>query len=123
MPKAKLFLSNTNVHSRYEESVISQGVSDWEDMTDDEINFIQGNLYKLPVPFEGFVYVLIIQPETTILDAIKDIKKAIQDELTVEAEKKKILEKKREDARKKKEAREIANFLKNHPEYIPVTQN
>ena len=55
--------------------VLTQGISDWEEISEEDYNFIRANMNYLTNPnnFQGR-YVLVAQPEGGAIQAINDIK-------------------------------------------------
>jgi len=111
MPLIKLF----RVYDKYinyddYEKVIVQGISDWEEVTDDELLILKTYKYKV----KGFDDVVIVEklPEGTPVELIKSIKELIATE-----EKKRQLaktkeEKRKEELKKQREAKAIENAEK-----------
>lgn len=82
------------------ETVLTQGISDWEEVTEEEYKFIQNNLYRLRNKYSNIT--LIVQPDVTIPELIIDIKDEIAKALKAEQRKKEEALRKKQEANRKK---------------------
>lgn len=124
--KAKIFL----IHSRYVDDeyqqFLSNGVSDWEELSPEDIKFVKDNLWRLENKNRDNVqYVLVTQDEKTIFDRIVDIKNVISDEIKKEQKRKEELEKKRLEAAQKKalnklekDRKLLAKLIESNPDLV-----
>lgn len=114
MPKVKIFMSH-EYPDYYECSaeIITHGISDWEEITDEEYDYLRRNLYKLSDPKYGRP-VIIIQSDKTALEYIDSIKNFIAEEKRKVEEAKRLREEKKAKAAAKKqqdlEAKELKKF-------------
>lgn len=84
-------------------SQVIEGISDWEEVTEEDYQYIKSNLWRLNI--KNGTPVLIRQDEVSIFDRIKDIKKTIKEREEAE-------NKKREEARQKAEERAAVRAAK-----------
>lgn len=122
MPFVKIFLmerlgsyyDNSDVNSEIE--ILSEGISDWEEISDDDLNFLRNNL-NLLAPYYGKQYSprLIVKDSQSVRERIQSIKDLIlkqklrrERELTEEIQKK--------ENRKKKSKLKIFEKLKKELE-------
>lgn len=129
--KAKIFL----IHSRYiddeYEHFLSNGVSDWEEMSPEEFKFVKDNLWRLEAKNRNdSQYVLVSQDEKSISDRIVDIKNAISEEIKKEQKRKEELEKKRLEAAEKralnkmeKNKKLLKKLIESNPDLIKEVVN
>lgn len=104
MPKIKVF----QIYNRYIDeydgniSILSQGVSDWEEVSDEDLQYIRSHFNCLENKTKAQL-VLVVQDEINTLGMIKEIKSTI--------EKMERAETKRKEERKKIEQENIAKKL------------
>lgn len=84
-------------------SQVIEGISDWEEVTEEDYQYIKSNLWRLNI--KNGTPVLIRQDKVSIFDRIKDIKKTIKEREEAE-------NKKREEARQKAEERAAVRAAK-----------
>ena len=77
MPKIKLIIIDgyTDYDGDWRSHVV-EGISDWEDVSDEDYQYIRSNLFRLDI--KNGTPVLIRQDEVPIYERIKGIKKAIK---------------------------------------------
>lgn len=126
--KIKLILVNGNYD--YDDNYtarLGEGISDWEEVTQDEYEFINANLWRLKLTNRNRADDIIIvrQDDISVADRIVGIKKEIE-KLAKQEEKRKNEEKlKREEAAAKraekkllKERQILERLIKNNPDII-----
>lgn len=124
MPRVKLFriynrdVSNDDYFSRT--SYLGEGITDWEEISDDDFKFLEQNLYRT-INHTFFTAVIVEDITHTIHDQIKTIKgfitkernRILQEEQKEKDRKNRAAEKRKETALKKaKELLEKEGLLK-----------
>jgi hypothetical protein len=127
MVKVKLFMYvNVNVDDYYDQQVLTQGISDWEEITEEDFQFIQQNLHFLQkANNHSHQYVLVREPEGGALQAIKSIKDEVERAAKVELERKaeakrrqQAAAQKKADKARNKELEQLKKLLEKHPDAI-----
>lgn len=105
MPKVKLIITDvTSYDDYYSNEIIRAGLSDWEEVSDEDYKFLKDNQFRLNrvMDVPGSVH-LVVQDDKPIAQRIKSLKKAIEDErLKIEREEAERLRKRLEAADKRK---------------------
>lgn len=86
MIKVKLFAYVDAGYDYESQEILTHGISDWEEVTQQEFDFIRANIHILSHQNYGQRFVLVAQPEHGVLGAITSIKEAIEDGKKREAE-------------------------------------
>jgi hypothetical protein len=102
--KVKLFTYiNVFIDDYYDNQVLTQGISDWEEITEEDFEYIKNNLHILQEANKhSQQYVLVREPEGGALQAIKSIKDEVERAAKAELERKAEAKRKNQAAAQKK---------------------
>jgi hypothetical protein len=109
MPKVKIFIasdSSTDHDDYYSRVVLRQGITDWEEISDDDLVFLRENLHYIVDPKKyGYsaIPLIISQDEYNIIERIDSIKDRIRIETDRRNAEQEAARKKREASQRKKE--------------------
>lgn len=123
MPKVKILIatdSSSDYDDYYSRVILRQGITDWEEISDEDLAFLRNNLYHIVdrnVHGYSATPILVVQDEVNLVQRIASIKDAIR----VENERRAVAE---EAARKKREAaklkKELAKKAKTEAEELAL---
>ena len=104
--KVKLFQSHSISSGYYDDyvSVLTQGVSEWEEVTEEEYEFINRNLHLFKRSNYGDL-ILVAQPDINVPDVIVSIKQELAKIQKAELKKKEEAKRKRDEAAARKAAK------------------
>ena len=120
MPKIKLLLVEESYYDyddNYHEAILRSGITDWEEVSQEDYDFLQRNKFRLKNAVASNI-IIVSQDSIPILKRIQDIKDEIQKEIDKAEEEKNKKKKKAEENRLKKLAKteaqekELLNILK-----------
>ena len=104
MPQVKLILVERKYafDLEYEYFILDSVVTDWDEISDENLNWLQQNKHKFKTP-KGYWYALLIKPELTVNNELVSLQEFVDNERKnlEEAERKK-----KEATRKRKETME-----------------
>jgi len=86
MPKVKIVLTSegaSDYDDYYSQQIIRQGMTDWEDISDEDLSFLQRNKWRLLDRQKHGPYLhpmIVVMDEEPILDKISSIKEFIRKE-------------------------------------------
>lgn len=107
MVKVKLFGYVDSHYDDYENNyVLTHGISDWEEVSQEEFFFMRDNLNILQRQYHDQRLILVTQPEIGILDGIVSIKNAIKKAKELDEQRKAEAAKKKQAEADKKLAKE-----------------
>ena len=89
----------------YSRKIIQDSISDWEEISDDDYNFLRNNLSRLYKPYQreyDLVPMLVVKDDKSVLDRIESIKEFIEQEKVREAKEKAAAEAKKIEQAKKR---------------------
>lgn len=125
MPKIKIIIADG--YYDYDDhwcNRMAEGISDWEDVSDEDYQFISSNIHHLKLKTGG-APVIIQQDSVRVVDRINDIKKTIkklQDDYNrkIEGEKRKREEvaEKRRMKKIEKDKAALERLIKENPAFI-----
>lgn len=109
MPKVKILIatdSSSDYDDYYSRTILRQGITDWEEISEEDLAFLRNNLYHI-VDRNVYGYsatpILVVQDEVNLVQRIASIKDAIRIENERRAAAEEAARKKREAAKLKKE--------------------
>lgn len=100
-----LLAQSFDVDDYYSQSIIRDSISDWEEVNDDDFNFLKSNMYRIIEIPHGFSPILLVKDHIDVKVRIAKVKELIAEERAKES-----AEKARKD--KIKKDKEIAKRLK-----------
>ena len=121
------------IHNMYNDcdesytSRIGEGISDWEEISDEQFRFLKTNLWRCETPLTGNNERLVIiekgeQPATYYIDSIK---KLIDNQMKKQQEEQAEKERKKQEAAERRAAKKLENnrkalerLLKDNPQLI-----
>jgi len=121
MPKIKILLVDESYYDyddNYHAAVLRSGITDWEEVSQEDYDFLVRNKFRLKSNFNANI-VIVTQDDTPVLKRIQDIKAEIQKEIDKAEEEKNKKKKRAEENRLKKlakteaEEKELLNMLKS----------
>jgi hypothetical protein len=127
MVKVKLFMYIDRHLDDYDcEQILTQGISDWEEISEEDFEFIRQNLHVLQrVNNHTQQYILVREPEGGALQAIKSIKDEVARAVKAELERKAEAKRKQAESAEKKAAKakakeieQLKKLLEKHPDAI-----
>lgn len=82
MPEVKLLLCTTDSGDswRYSPGEFVGAITDWEEITEEELFWLSKNLGKLPEPAYCLHYLLVVKDERTIKYRVESIRKFVEEE-------------------------------------------
>lgn len=96
----------------YSRSILQDGISDWEEISDEDYNFLRNNLYMLSNLYSkeyNLSPILVVKDEKPVLNRIESIKEFIKNEQRREAERKAEEERKKTEKAKKRMLKKVAD--------------
>lgn len=134
MRKIKLFRIHNNYisdgYDEYSQIVLGNGVSEWEECSDDDLNFIKSNMYQLSKKYPHDSLVIVEQMNDKIPDIIKGIKaEIIKINEEYEARRQEETRKRAEAAEKRaakkleKDRRALKKLIQSNPDLIKELAN
>jgi hypothetical protein len=107
MPEVKIILGTEYVDP-WNTTILLDSITDWEEVTDEELEYLQHNLYKITTWPTGLFPTILVKDVVPISIRIESIKNKIKEDL----------EHKKEKERRNKEAQEkrLATKQKNKEE-------
>lgn len=134
MRKIKLFRIHNNYisdgYDEYSQIVLGNGVSEWEECSDDDLNFIKSNMYQLSKKYPHDSLVIVEQMNDNIPDIIKGIKsEIIKINEEYEARRQEETRKRAEAAEKRaakkleKDRRALKKLIQSNPDLIKELAN
>lgn len=96
----------------YSRSILQDGISDWEEISDEDYDFLRRNLYMLSNLYTkeyNLSPVLIVKDERPVFDRIQSIKEYINQEKQKEAKRKAEEERKKAEKAKKRMMKQTAD--------------
>jgi hypothetical protein len=122
MPKVRLllFTNSSGDQFRYFSSELAGVITEWEEVTDEELEWLTTHIRKLEAPF-GLHYVLVVEDLANTKYHIDSIRHFVEEEKTKqeaeEAKKQEINKKRAETKRRNKEAKEKAELERLQKKY------
>lgn len=123
MPKIKIVISDSYYYDEEYHHKVVEGISDWEEVTEEDYQFIKNNLHHLNIK-KGYPSI-IRQDDVSVYERIKDIKGTLakyQKEFEAKREEEK---RKREEAAERRRAKKLARdaaalerLVKENPELV-----
>ncbi|MFA5153574.1 MAG: hypothetical protein WC554_13505 [Clostridia bacterium] len=107
MPQVKIILGTEYVDP-WNTTILLDSITDWEEISDDELVFLRENIYRISTWPSGLYPTILVKDELPVSIRIESIREKIKEELS----------RKREQERKNEEANEkrIATKQKNKEE-------
>lgn len=111
MPKVRLllFTNSSGDQFRYYSSELAGVVTEWEEVTDEELEWLTSHIRKLEAPY-GLHYVLVVEDLATTKYHIDSIRKFVEEEkakqVAEETRRQEINKRRQETKRKNKEEKE-----------------
>jgi predicted RNA-binding protein with RPS1 domain len=94
---------NISVDDYYDQQILTQGISDWEEISEEDFQFVQQNLHLLQkINNNVHQYVLVREPEGGALQAIKSIRDEVERAAKAEQERKAEAKRRSQAAAQKK---------------------
>lgn len=124
MVKIKLIVSEG--YYDYDENfkAIAQGISDWEEVTEEDYQFIRDNLHHLRDGLKRNEQIFIVRQDTeSIPERIEGIKNAITKRMKAEEKRKEEYQRKKEEAALKRKAARNAADKKKLTELMLIKSN
>jgi hypothetical protein len=112
MPEAKILLATDSFddYSHYYSSQLAGSITDWEEVTEEELDWLRSHLRQLPSPRCGLHYVLVVKDSETLQYRIQSIRLLIKEEKEKQekerARREEINQRRQETKRKNKEEKE-----------------
>ena len=111
MPKVKILIATETSQYEYDDyytqHILRQGITDWEDISEEDLDFLQKNRYNI-IDREKYGHdaypIVLVQDDITLVDRISSIREFIKKQ----EEKRKKLD---EEMRKKREAAALKKKL------------
>jgi hypothetical protein len=123
MPEVCLFLASEEIdkYNYYNQYKLREIVTEWETVTDQELEWLRYNLYCLPNPDPELKYVLVVKDDINVHERVKSIREILDEEKKAEEdrkEKNRIANEKRLATKKKnQEAKERRQLEKLKEKY------
>ena len=124
MPEAKIVLVNETYNRYYRSYVpthILDSITDWEEVTEEELSLLRRYISRLPLPGENLSYLLLVKDDKPIHRKINSIRKLIEEEKEKEVKEKRKKEetnRKRQETKRKnqeeKEQKELERLKKKY---------
>jgi hypothetical protein len=125
MKKIKLFATKSSYLDDDYYSVLTHGLSDWEEVPDEDVKFIHDNLWRLSYRHPTGNIILVEQVQESSSEIISGIKETIKAEEKKEAQRKEkvrlLAEEKKQKAliaKSEKEKKKIEDMIKANPELV-----
>lgn len=112
MPEAKILLATDSFddYSHYYSSQLAGSITDWEEVTEEELGWLRSHLRQLPPPRYSLHYVLVVKDSETLQFRIQSIKQLIEEEKEKQekerAKREEINRRRQETKRRNKEEKE-----------------
>jgi len=116
MREAKILLATNSSGDQfnYYRSELIGGITDWEEVTEEELSWLRQYLPTLKPPLYGFHYILIVKDEQTIqfhLESIRKLVIAEKERQDKEKAKKEEINKRRQETRRKNQEEKERKLL------------
>lgn len=107
MKKVKILFCEEVIQTKHSLKIISEGISNWEEISDEEYDVLYKNIRKL-IPNKGrLIPILVMEDDSPMSIRIENVKKLIgENNLAKEAKEKNLTEKKIQENKAKLEREE-----------------
>lgn len=115
MPQVKIMYVERG-YSDYEDSYdIKESITDWEEITDEELKFLKQYKYSLIPGYEGYIPLIFVKDKEPVAFRLTELRELLEKEKAAQEEKKRVIEeekKKKESADKEKKEKRERTMLK-----------
>jgi hypothetical protein len=106
MPKVKIFLTQHFADDNYSTTLLRDSISDWEEITDEELKFLRNNIHKLNIAkYFDMEPTIVALDEAPVIERIQSIKAVIAKEKENERRTKAEAEERKQERALKKMAK------------------
>lgn len=84
MPEVKILLAsddfNQDYDSYYYQTEVRGSINDWEEISEEDLDWLRKYRHNLPVPFKGFKYIILVKDYLPLVERVNSIASLIEKE-------------------------------------------